>query len=164
MDGGVLDRDTIDQEEPATENITFARAAAGLYKVYVNYYLSHTPSASDPVPTTVKIYVNDDEVFTETRTITEPEEGIDDGRGTWSVCTLVVHSGEESGGFQVAANGLRCSEKHWRTNTARTWSCLISKGDRITANGKAMAASNASRTGRFEPPTELRRRFQIAAP
>jgi hypothetical protein len=107
VDGGVLDRDTIDQQEPATENITFARAAAGLYKVYVNYYLSHTPSASDPVPTTVKIYVNDDEVFTETRTITEPEEGIDDGRGTWSVCTLVVHSGEESGGYQVAENGLR---------------------------------------------------------
>lgn len=120
-DGGVLDRDWIDQADPATENITFSQADAGLYHVFVNYYRPHTvdgngnpvnnPTTGEPVPnpqaTTVKVFVNEQQVYTDTQTITEPEGGIQDGKGTWAVCTLVVHSGTESGGFQVDDQGFR---------------------------------------------------------
>lgn len=120
-EGGRLDRDWIDEEDPGIENITYSAASAGLYRVFVNYYAPHTVDANgepvrdpntnqvvpSPVPTTVKIFVNEQQVFTAANTIDKPEGGIHDGRGTWSVCTLVVHSGTESGGFRVDEQGFR---------------------------------------------------------
>ena len=55
----------------------------------------------------ITVYVNDQVVYTDTNTLTEPEQGINDGKGTWAVCTLVVHSGTESGGFQVDDQNFR---------------------------------------------------------
>lgn len=109
--GGSLDRDSTHNESRAVENVTYSQAVAGLYRVYVNYYANNSDQRNDddkpvphPLPTMVRILVNDQEVFSQTRTITEYEghgSDLGEGKSAWSVCTLVVHSGDQSGGFKV---------------------------------------------------------------
>lgn len=117
-DGGSLDRDVINQEEPATENITFDQAEGGLYRVYVNYFKDNEDDNDGdgepdgaPQPTTVKVFVDDEEIYTRTRTISETDQlgaSLDgDGKSVWNVCTVVIHSGDVSGGFTTTSAGYR---------------------------------------------------------
>lgn len=110
---GELDRDVRDEDGPATENITFAAAEGGLYRIYVNYYADNdvddegNPKGT-PQPTTVLIFIDEERVHYSTRTIATPNTSLGgDGVSVWSVCTLVLHSGSTSGGFTVNADGNR---------------------------------------------------------
>ena len=107
--GGILDRDAIHPTSrlDATENVTFPGAAAGLYHVYVNFYDNHYHGTW--LPTDLRIYINEEEIAYFTGTITNPRAHgaslAGNGISVWNVCTLVVHSGMESGGYIVTDSG-----------------------------------------------------------
>ena len=110
---GELDRDVTNSASPATENITFGAAQGGLYRIYVNYYADNDrdeegqPKGS-PRPTTVKVFIDEQQVYSSTRTISEHQTYLGgDGKSTWSVCTVVLHSGSTTGGFTIDSTGAR---------------------------------------------------------
>ena len=77
----------------AHQGIVFEHAAAGRYSVSVFHSVEGTPPP--PVITTVRVYLNDDLVYTASN-----GNGID----TWSVGTFILHSGESVGGYAVDGN------------------------------------------------------------
>lgn len=96
--GGELDQDWIDDEYPggpAIETISYEHAGAGLYHVGVHYYSDNEEDGGSPLPTTVKIYLNEKLIATYSKTLTEPSDSF------WHVASVVVHSGESAGGFKV---------------------------------------------------------------
>lgn len=74
----------------AHQGFVFEHAAAGRYSVSVFHSVERT--IPPPATTTVRVYLNDDLVYTASN-----GNGID----TWSVGTFILHSGESVGGYAV---------------------------------------------------------------
>ena len=72
----------------AHQGFVFEHAAAGRYSVSVFHSVERT--IPPPATTTVRVYLNDDLVYTASN-----GNGID----TWSVGTFILHSGESVGGY-----------------------------------------------------------------
>jgi len=101
-DGGVLDHDWTDNEDDGNpiENISYSSAAAGLYRIYVNYYTDNADPEGSPQLTTVKIYVNEELVHSDSYTITQPDGDLGgDGESIWNVGTIVLHAADQVGGY-----------------------------------------------------------------
>ena len=117
--GGVLDRDAWASSTyvgPALENVTFAQAAPGLYSIYVNYYSDQNRNGSSS-PTTIRVFVNEQQVYTATQRITAAmglgSSLSGDGRSVWNVATVVVH-GTQPGGYQVVDDTWALASMGWR--------------------------------------------------
>lgn len=94
--GGELDRDagsTSWDSGPGLETITFPQAGPGLYPVYAALFRNRNVPAVGGLPTTVRIYFNEREIYRDTRTLTAQF-------AVWSVATVVIH-GSQPGGCQV---------------------------------------------------------------
>jgi hypothetical protein len=101
-DGGVLDHDWTDNEDEGNpiENISYSSAAAGLYRVYVVYYTDNADPEGYPQETTIRIYVNEKLIHSDSYTITQPDGWLDgDGESVWNVGTIVLHAADQVGGY-----------------------------------------------------------------
>jgi hypothetical protein len=98
---GRLDRDAFaGKEGPGKEEINFKSAKPGSYAIYVNYYSDHGNGGSSP--TKITVYLGNDIIFSETKTITEFEghggKLAGTGKSVWNVGTVIIH-GEKAGGI-----------------------------------------------------------------
>ncbi len=100
---GELSRDAFaGKEGPGKEEINFRSAKPGSYAIYVNYYSDHGNGGSSP--TKITVYLGNDVIFSQTKTITEFEGRggnlAGTGKSVWNVGTVVIH-GEKAGGYRV---------------------------------------------------------------
>ena len=113
---GELSRDAFaGKEGPGKEEINFRSAKPGSYAIYVNYYSDHGNGGSSP--TKITVYLGDDIIFSQTKTITE-FEGLGGklagtGKSVWNVGTVIIH-GEKAGGYRVVDDQWAPSANGWR--------------------------------------------------
>jgi Ca2+-binding RTX toxin-like protein len=102
---GQLDRDARHPptDFPAIENVTYLDAAAGLYRIYVNYFSDH--DTTSPQTTTIRVFIDEQQVYIASKLLTQDEAKntslAGDGKSVWNVGTLVVHADRQIGAYRV---------------------------------------------------------------
>jgi hypothetical protein len=169
--GGTLDHDWTHNSSDGNpiENITYSQASAGMYRIYVYYYNDNEyndegEQVGSPQATTVRVYVNEQRIHSDSYLITE-YNGISTGNGKsiWNVATVVLHAGDGAGGYAVDGRRLDLAEQAGlrgispRTtfsvtdfagpNGADPVYLLVGDAARFTASGTLNSGSGNEQTG-----------------